>query len=82
MKINCLSSLLLSLAATFTATAADYSHYYTNLPVDIRQVTPISFPDRSASITGHGAVGDGVTICTQAIQQTIDSLAALGGGRV
>ena len=27
-------------------------------------------------------MGDGVTLCTQAIQQTIDSLAALGGERM
>lgn len=82
MKINCLSILLLSLAAIFPANATDYSHYYKGLPIEIKQVTPITFPDRSASITAHGAKGDGVTLCTAAIQQTIDSLSALGGGRV
>ena len=29
-----------------------------------------------------GAVGDGQTLCTQALQQGIDSLAAMGGGRL
>lgn len=76
---------LLMLPMTITSmlsSATDYSHYYDNLPIELKQVTPITFPDRSASITEHGAVGDGVTLCTSAIQHTIDSIAALGGGKV
>lgn len=82
MKRTILGGLMLSLLAILPSKAADYTHYYTGLPVDIRQVTPITFPDRTADITRHGAVGDGVTLCTEAIQHTIDSLSALGGGRV
>ena len=83
MKRTILTSLSLLLLTLLSARAADsYSHYYQGLPIDIRQVTPITFPDRTASITAHGAVGDGVTLCTTAIQSTIDSLAALGGGTV
>lgn len=82
MKRTILGGLVLSLLAILPAKADDYSRYYTDLPVDVKPVTPITFPDRSASVTRHGAVGDGVTLCTQAIQHTIDSLSALGGGRV
>ena len=82
MKRTILTSLALLLLTLLPTRAADYSHYYQGLPIDIRQVTPITFPDRTASITAHGAVGDGVTLCTTAIQHTIDSLAALGGGTV
>ena len=32
--------------------------------------------------TACGAIGDGKTLCTQAIQHGIDSLAAMGGGRL
>ena len=64
------------------AQTKDYSHYYEGLPIEMRQVSPITFPDRSTDIVRHGAVGDGVTLCTGAIQNAIDSLAALGGGRV
>ena len=74
--------LLMTVSVSAVATAKDYSHYYDGLPVEIKQVTPITFPDRAASITDHGAVGDGVTLCTEAIQRTIDSIASLGGGRV
>ncbi|MBM3860126.1 MAG: glycoside hydrolase family 28 protein [Verrucomicrobia bacterium] len=34
------------------------------------------------SVTNYGAVGDGKTLCTQAIQKTIDACAAAGGGTV
>jgi len=34
------------------------------------------------SAVRHGAVGDGKTLCTQAIQKAIDACAAAGGGRV
>ncbi|MDE5669366.1 MAG: glycoside hydrolase family 28 protein [Duncaniella sp.] len=82
MKRTILTSLVLLVLTLLPVRAADYSHYYQGLPVDIRQVTPVTFPERTASITTHGAVGDGVTLCTTAIQHTIDSLAALGGGTV
>ena len=36
--------------------------------------------EQRISITRHGAVGDGATINTGAIQKTIDSIAAAGGG--
>lgn len=73
---------VLMLSGSYPATAEDYSRYYDGLPIEVKNVSPISFPDRNASITRHGAVGDGVTLCTEAIQHTIDSLSALGGGRV
>lgn len=83
MKSIIISAIAL-LAAAFSARAVtpSYSDCYTGLPVNIKQVKPISFPARSASIVSHGATGDGVTLCTEAIQGCIDSLAALGGGTV
>lgn len=63
-------------------TSEPYTSLYTDLPVEVACVTPVTFPSRSACITGHGAVGDGVKLNTAAIQSCIDSLAALGGGTV
>ncbi len=40
------------------------------------------FPDKSVSIQEFGAVGDGVTMNTEAINAAIDSVSAAGGGTV
>jgi alpha-L-rhamnosidase len=44
------------------------------------ETAPTSAPAASASITEFGAVGDGVTLNTSAIQAGIDHLSAAGGG--
>jgi alpha-L-rhamnosidase len=46
-------------------------------------LTPSSRADAHRSvITDHGAIGDGTNLNTEAIQKTIDQVAALGGGTV
>jgi len=45
-------------------------------------IQPPAIPDRSLSIRDFGAIGDGHTLCTAAIQQAITACAAAGGGRV
>lgn len=65
-----------------SAIASDYAHYYQNLPVELRKATPTSVPDRTVSITDFGAVGDGLTLCTDAFARAIDQLSAEGGGRL
>jgi polygalacturonase len=37
---------------------------------------------KTVSILDYGAVGDGKTLCTAAIQQAVDTCAAAGGGTV
>lgn len=77
-KMFLLLSLLL--AGTIAGSSKDYSHYYTNLPVEVAPVTEVTFPDRHASLTDFGAKGDGVTLCTEAFARGIESLSAQGGG--
>ncbi len=45
-------------------------------------IQPPAIPDRSLSIRDFGAIGDGHTLCTAAIQQAISACAGAGGGRV
>ena len=41
-----------------------------------------TFPDREVNILDFGAVGDGVTDCTEPIRRAIEKISELGGGRV
>lgn len=61
---------------------SDYSRYYTNLPVNVAQVSAPSIPDYRVSIADFGASGDGTTLCTDAFRKAIDAVAAHGGGHV
>lgn len=42
----------------------------------------VSIPDNEFSVGDYGAVGDGKTLATEAIQKTIDAAAEAGGGKV
>lgn len=55
-----------------------FSQNWNQLP----KVATVQFKNQSASIIAAGAVPDGFTLNTQAIQATIDKLAARGGGKV
>lgn len=48
----------------------------------IKRITPPSFPDHVFNILAYGAVGDGVTDCTDAFRQAIEDCSFAGGGRV
>jgi polygalacturonase len=52
-----------------------------NLPADFSPTRP-SIPDRRFSVKDFGAVGDGKTFDTHAIQNAIDACAKAGGGTV
>lgn len=55
---------------------------YKNLPFDMEEIKKPVFPDHQVSITDFGAVGDGLTLNTEAFSKAIRSLAGQGGGTV
>lgn len=62
--------------------AQDYSSLYEGLPVAVKQVEPITFPDNKVMLSDFGAVGNGVTLCTEAFEKAISKLNKMGGGHL
>lgn len=77
-----MASVAFLCAFATTATADDYSKYYTNLPVQVKQATAPAIPANNVEITAHGGVGDGATLNTEAFRKAINALAKDGGGRL
>ena len=53
-----------------------------SVPSILKRIKLPSFPKKNFDITKFGAINDGVTDCTQAINKAIDSCSKSGGGKV
>jgi polygalacturonase len=51
-------------------------------PALLQRISPPTFPPRDYDITKFGAVGDGITDCSNALKDAIHACNAEGGGRV
>lgn len=74
--------LTLMLPAALSVLAGDYSKYYQNLPTKVKAVEAVVIPQNVVVLTDFGAVGDGITLCTEAFQKGIALLTKQGGGRL
>ncbi len=81
MKRRTLTLLVMS-ALCLVAAADNYSSYYKDLPVDMTKVSDLPKLKKSVDVSTLGAVGDGKTLCTEALQKAIDQMSEAGGGRV
>ena len=75
-------TILLFFMTALSLKAADYDRYYQNLPCEVKAVVPVQIPQNEVSISDFGAVGDGITLCTEAFDKAISALTKKGGGRV
>lgn len=57
-----------------------YEYLYENLPFEMAKIQKPQFPNNKISITQYGAVGDGITMNTQAFADAMSALSAKGGG--
>ena len=67
---------------SITLQAEDHSRLYQNLPIGVAQPAVANIPALTVSLTDFGAVGDGVTDCTEAFAKAISHLNKQGGGHL
>lgn len=65
-----------------TITQCEIKAFYEGLPFEMPLVKPPKFKSYSVCITEFGAVGNGVTLNTEAFAKAIDHVHSRGGGRV
>ena len=65
-----------------SAKAGDYKAYYQSLPVAMSEPQAPVIPSNTVKLTDFGAVGDGLTLNTEAFRKAISSLNKKGGGHL
>lgn len=79
------SSILLitiCLANNFAQGQNDFAKYFKNLPFKMSALSVPKFPNKVFNIKQFGAVGDGMTVNTEAFAKTIEACSKAGGGKV
>lgn len=73
---------LLCACNSIDKSACEFDVYYENMPFETVPVQRPVFPDYNVSVVEYGAVGDGITDNTDAINRAITEVSQRGGGRV
>ena len=73
----------LALVSVLAVAQNPYDKYYTSdLPCAVEHVQPVVIPDYTVTLTDFGAVGDGVTDCSEAFKAALKHLKKQGGGHL
>ena len=59
---------LLGFLVAISTWAGDYAKYYDGLPTQVKAVEAVKIPANEVKLTEVGGVGDGVTLCTDALK--------------
>ena len=74
--------LALCICVAFSCDGNVNGRLYKDVPFDMPIVKEPVIPQRSVSLVDYGAVGDGITLCTDAFASAMKDLASMGGGRL
>ena len=80
-KMLAMTSIIGGLALTGCG-QYEFEHVYADLPFSMEKVHRPQIPDHKVLLTDFGAVGDGVTLNTDAFRDAVDSLVSVGGGHL
>ncbi|NDV57184.1 glycoside hydrolase family 28 protein [Bacteroides sp. 519] len=62
--------------------SGSFKSYFENVPFEMKVLERPEFPNRIANILDYGAVNNGITLNTEAINRAIQDIAQKGGGTV
>ncbi len=82
LKLIVLLAGIVMLQSVSVIATNPYRTYFRNVPFSMKELKAPVFKKNTMRITDFGAIGDGMTLNTEAFRAGIDALAAKGGGKL